>query len=72
MGEIRRRVRKRGEKKQDYLDSITQDQEKFSTREEEVQEESPSLLSRASIRQDQGTFTTALGISDLERRISRR
>ncbi|MDJ0534983.1 MAG: hypothetical protein QNJ70_21295 [Xenococcaceae cyanobacterium MO_207.B15] len=65
MAEIRR-VRKRGEKKQDSVQSTTPDQEILSISREENQEENSSFwLNREQVRQNQGHFTTRDGISEI-------
>ena len=64
--EIRRRIRKRSEKTEDYQESITQEQEVIRKEEQiEEEEESQDWISRAALRQDQGTFTTAKGINEI-------
>ena len=60
-----RRIRRRGEKKQDYQELITQEQEVIRKEEQIEEEESQDWISRAALRQDSGTFTTAKGINEI-------
>ena len=69
MAEIRRRVRKRGEKKQDYNKPVVPEEEPkqvvISQEQTESEEEAQNRLARAKIRQNQGNFTTAKGINEI-------
>ncbi len=67
--EIRRRVRKRGEKAEDLvIKPVVQEEEPTQvviSQEQIEEEESQDWISREALRQDQGTFTTARGINEI-------
>ena len=68
--EIRRRIRKRGEKAEDLvIKPVVQEEEPtqvvISQEQTEEEEESQDWISREALRQDQGTFTTTKGINEI-------
>lgn len=69
MAEIRRRVRKPGEK-QVSINPVVQEEEPkeviISKEETESEDELQNRLARERIRQNQGTFTTARGMNEIK------
>jgi len=66
-----RRIRKRGEKKEDLIQSTSPDQEVLGISKKETQEEQSSFwLKREQVQQNKDNFTTQEGINQISAELS--
>ncbi len=67
MGEISKRIRKRGEKKRDYLESLSQEQqpEEIITKQNPTEEESDNFITRTQSRKQQEKLQIKQAIDEM-------
>ena len=67
MGEISKRIRKRGEKKRDYLESLSQEQqpEEIIIKQDPTEEESDNFITRTQSRKQQEKLQIKQAIDEM-------